>query len=824
MTQIDKSYKNFKEKLDFLIKYNFSDISESDTRSKVIDIIFKDVLNWTEDDIERERYVKVGYYDYEISTSTFRFVIEAKKSLVEFKLPEKGRVFKLKTLYKSNKDVFDQIRSYLFQRSLLYGIITNGRQFIIAKFVNTDGSEWEENDAIIFQNLDSVDSNFIQFYELLSRESVSTLGRIKSFSDSINGKTLVKTNNLKRKDEELVRNKESQELIPVITNVFEEIYSLDTLDNEKILEKCYIKNEDVKKYNSELGFIFSDLPPSFDSRINPVQNTNKTQELLKGEISNSYNRLPDPIIIIGGKGAGKTTFIKYFLEVVLDKETKKHRPLLYLDFRNETESTVKDTKAIYNKLLIQLYENYPNLNLSNFKVLKLIYKNEIEHQQKSFWQHIKDEDSLEIKKSELIERISQDSINHLHKISSYLVQKCNKRLCIVIDNADQLEDFIQKEVFILAHSLHRNIKATILLSLREGYFYKFKNKPPFDAYHSTIFHITAPPYREVLKRRINYVLENYRFPTVNVRRNNISFELTQGSLSQLFSNLYKALFEQANSEILSFLEETAYPNIRGGLEKFKYFLLSGHTKTNIYMSFDYGIVGGNNSIPIWEFVKSVALESNYYYQTESSSLFNIFYPSQSNKNHFTKIRILDYIIQSNEGLSKRNNFIDTRQIIDVFIKAGYTSDVILEELNILYQAGLIFTNNFAGDIEDIVKIDEEHEIGITQSGVFYNRKLLTKFFYYDLILQDTPIYDEESFIIMSTLFPECDNLGNRDLYKRKETLKKFIDYLSSQELIDHSRKEINYNIHSLDFKIINTALESGLNQDIERIEKYLETH
>lgn len=820
MEPIDKAFKVFEEKKEFLDKYNNTGISESDTRSKIIDCIFKDILGWTEDDIERERFVQVGYYDYEISTSTFRFVVEAKKTSVAFQLPSSGRKFKLKTLYNGNKVVIDQIRTYLFQRSLLYGVITNGRQFIIAKFINTDGSEWLDNDVIVYQDLNLIEKKFIEFYELLSKSSISNLGRIKDFRDQKSGKTLVISNNLKRKDEELIRNKESQELIPIITSVFEEIYSLDTMDDEKILETCYVKNEDVKKYNTELGFIFSDLPPSFDSRINPVQNTEKTQSLIKGDILSIQNKLPDPIIIIGGKGAGKTTFIRYFLEIVLDKKVKKNRPILYLDFRNETESTVKDTKAIYKKLIAQLFEKHSSLHLNSFTILKLIYKVELESQQSSYWQHVKSEEELNIKRSEFIEKLSDDPIFHLQKISSYLINQCSKRLCIIIDNADQLEDNIQKDVFILAHSLHRNLRSTILLSLREGYFYLFKNKPPFDAYHSTVYHITAPPYREVLKNRINYVLDNFKFPTVNIRKDNISFELTQGSLTQLFKNLYTTLFERANSEILSFLEETSYPNIRYGLEKFKFFLLSGHTKTNIYMSFEYGKEKKGN-IPIWEFVKSVALESNYYYQADSSFLFNLFYPSPSNKNHFTKIRILNFIVENNESISKRNNFISVSQIIELFNKAGYTSDIILEELNLLYRGGLIFTNNFAGDIEQLIQITEKEEIGITQSGVYYIRTLLTKFFYYDLVLQDTPIYDEDYFQALSALFPECDSNGNRDLYRRKEVLLKFVEYIESQEAIDHSRKEINYNVRSLDMRIINSAKESGLSNELARIDKFL---
>ncbi|HRG07193.1 MAG TPA: hypothetical protein PLJ08_01345, partial [Cyclobacteriaceae bacterium] len=336
MTTIDDAFENFKAKKELLAKYQSQNITESDTRSKVIDLILKDILGWHEDDIERERFVNIGYYDYEVSTAIFRFVIEAKKNLLDFTLPEKGRKVKLKTIYKANKEIIDQIRSYIFQRSLLYGIVTNGRQFIIGKFNNSDGSDWQNNEVIIFQDLDSIEKDFILFYETISKEYVQHHGRLKLFQEEIKWKTIVKTNNLKRKDDELVRNTLSHELIPIITEVFEEIYNLENLKDLRILEECYVKNEDIKKYNSELGFIFSDKPPTFDSRINPTQNTSSTHNQLKEQILNTDNKLPDPIIIIGGTGSGKTTFIKYFLEIELDKDDKKNRPVLYLDFRNET--------------------------------------------------------------------------------------------------------------------------------------------------------------------------------------------------------------------------------------------------------------------------------------------------------------------------------------------------------------------------------------------------------------------------------------------------------------------------------------------------------
>ncbi|GAN32859.1 hypothetical protein [Candidatus Brocadia sinica] len=73
MTIIDKSLEVFKEYKSNFDKYRTETLSESDTRSKILDKLLIDVLGWSETDIKREGYVKVGFFDYELSTSTIMY-------------------------------------------------------------------------------------------------------------------------------------------------------------------------------------------------------------------------------------------------------------------------------------------------------------------------------------------------------------------------------------------------------------------------------------------------------------------------------------------------------------------------------------------------------------------------------------------------------------------------------------------------------------------------------------------------------------------------------------------------------------------------------
>ena len=815
MTEYDIAFKNLAEFEKDYSSYKELDLSESDTRSKILDKLLIEVLGWTEFDIEREGWVRVGFFDYELKTAVFQFVIEAKKNFSEFKLPAKGNEVKLKSIYNGNKDVFDQIRQYVFERGLSYGVITNGTQFIIGQFSNTQGKDWKEQKCIFFKDLSDIKANFDKFYDLLSREAISNYGRIKITETSNIAKTIVKDYSLKRKTSELVRNQISQQLIPIINKVFEEIYNTETLEGKKILEDCYVENKDVKKYNSELGFIFADNPPTFDTRIIPVQNTEKTQEQLKDQIFTDVNILPDPIILIGTAGAGKTTFIKYFSEVLLSKKYKKNRPLVYLDFRLYTSQTIRDTRFIYDNIIKQLENDYPELNLTRFNILKTIYKSEIDKKKQGTWSYfVNNEEKINEATANLIDEIQKDPITHLVAITNYLLYKCNKRICVLFDNADQLNEADQKEVFLLGNGINRNLKSIAIISLREGYFYKWKNKPPFNAYQSIVYHITAPPYREVLEKRINYVMKKFDFQAIDLTAENKQVKFQRGSLEHLFKNLYDTLFNSKNSDVMEFLEETSYPNTRQGLENFKSFLLSGHSKISEYMSFEYGVGQG---IPIWEFFKSVALDSNYYYETSKSKVVNVFYPSKNNTNHFTKIRLLNYLFQKLKRSAKKIDFFPVDDITNEFLKAGYSVDIIEEELQELFDFKLISTSEYSEDIEEESQIEIDSMISITSVGVYYFKSLISRFHYLDLIVQDTPIYDEDWFSKICDEFPDSDEYGNRDLEKRKRTVQEFLKYLSIQEIKD--KKFItNFDDESIMFDI-GKYIHAGLNQDLTRIEQ-----
>ncbi|TKK71658.1 hypothetical protein FC093_01135 [Ilyomonas limi] len=70
---------------------------------------------------------------------------------------------------------------------------------------------------------------------------------------------------------------------------------------------------------------------------------------------------------------------------------------------------------------------------------------------------------------------------------------------------------------------------------------------------------------------------------------------------------------------------------------------------------------------------------------------------------------------------------------------------------------------------------------LTLKGHYYLNELINRFLYYDLIFQDTPIFDINYFNSLKEDFPKSNSEGVRNLEFRKGFVKLFFEYLKTME-------------------------------------------
>lgn len=782
-------------------EYLLEDINESDTRSKLIDDLLINVLGWNEEDIKREKKGDSGKYDYQLSIPGFKFLIEAKKQFSNLKFPVSQNKTIVNFLYNSNKEVFDQIRGYCFDNNLQYGIITNGKQFIILKSINTDGSDWKKNSCLIFNGLDDIDKNYIDFYNNLSKNGVRENGGFSFLQEGETTHFQTIYSNLIDREKELIRNSLSANLTTLIESVFDDIYKNDAFNEDELIKECFVENNETKKNRDEIQKLFEDRAPRIGDVI-PASNTrsivNQIETDLDEEVSKVNYQPPNPIIIIGSKGAGKTTFIKHLFKSQQSSFIKDNHLVIYIDIRNVDKNDLSKIDDIISKRIIeQIHTKYSSLKLHTLNNLKRMYSREIKRKDEGEWNYFKEHDLKEYQKfiSDYLTNAQNDYFFHLKRINEHLIRDRRKRLIVIFDNADQYDEIVQETIFLFSHRMSADAYSGVMVSLREGYFYRWRNSPPFDAYISNVYHISAPKYSEILLKRINFAIKSIDVSgtTSGKTRKGFKTKVQNQDVLLFLRGLKKSIFRDDNSELIDYLSFTTYPNIREGLRVFNRFLISGHTQVDEYVlreKFKQSTERDFQIIPIHEFIKSIGLHNKLYYNSQNSIIHNLFYPSYSSENHFLKYFLLKDLLILHELNGVVGNEKSCSEIINQFIDFGFNLKEINSSIFDLFKFGLIDSNNTLSDTE-ISDLDtftqlNLQSIRITGKGYYYIKSLIGTLVYLDLILQDTPIYNQEYFNRISGVFPKSDLDGKRSLKKRVEATQEFIRYLRySETLLGH---------------------------------------
>jgi len=817
---IDESRTNFEVFLKDFEELRRQDFSESDTRSKIIDKLFIKILDWREEDIVREGHLESGYFDYKFSIPGFHLIVEAKRQINDLILPVNTKRISINTLYKENKEVIDQIRGYTSDSGIDFGIITNGHQFIIGQFVSHDGKAWKNNQVLIFNGFDDILSRYIEFFNNISKFAIIQNGGLSFLISDSEEKPKKIISSLIDREKEIVRNTISAQIAPLIDAIFGEIFDDNIEDDLDFIKECFIENSETIKNKDELNGLFDDRPPEIEE-VSKARNLDSVvkqidKELISIPIFAKEAAPPKPIIIVGTKGAGKTTFINYLFKSKLPENTLKDHPYVYVDFRKYyKEDKSIDTELISNDILDSLYDNYSDLKLHSSNVLKRIYFKEIKRNNESIWEDLVGNDpDYNRKLNEFFENQTSLKQRHLELLSRYLIRERHLRLIIIIDNADQFDLAVQEKVFLFANSLNSNAFCGIFIALREGYYYKWRFKPPFNAFINNVYHVTAPPYSQVLQARIDFTLKKIAFSDKVKGTDDRGFKivLDNQNIKEFLLGLQDSLFEDNNQKIIDFLNFSTFPNIREGLRLFKLFFISGYTDIHEYiLRVRFSQKEKLVTIPLHEFIKSIGLYNKLYYDSEISVIPNLFYPCNNSNDHFLKLWILKYFLEKHEFGGNISKFERYTKFIEDFSQFGYRIDVLNQSIFELLNQEFIDSDEILSDLKWFQFPEREFNISISPKGYYYIKELINHFHYLDMVLQDTPIYVNEYYSKIRAGFPLADVRGKRNMEQRIFTVIEFIHYLEFQE--NKQAKSIIGRFGS----IVDSIKNSGLNQDIDRI-------
>jgi hypothetical protein len=768
--------------------------SEAQTRFDVIDRVIKEILQWEHGQISVEPHttgVRNGFIDYILIAGDNSIIIEAKKVGSSFPSPTRKKKLKLTGTILGTGEIkaaLDQAEDYAINKNADIVMVTNGNCWCFYPLNYTNKSEVYANLLFPFTDLEDAEKLF-NLFEVHNVENDS-LKSISTEDDIILNNKL--NNIVDNCDYRLGRNNIADFIMEGIDHA---IMAEALLDDDKVLESCYVSSDSRVKFDNTLQMHLSQYKPSLIAPAKRIKRHKQKDEFSDAIKVSKPNTTTPVTLLIGSVGSGKSTYLKHFERVKskkLLKEQKAH--WIYIDCE-ELGQSGSPRNFIYNSLKKYLLEDNSD-NPTDFKsLIKPAYEKEITALAKGpYALTAKNPKKFDEKISEIIDDDYKNVEPYVDKVFSYLAAR---QLCIiVIDNVDLYEDEkLETAVFSEAISISKKIKCNTIVSLRDSTFIKHKNSSIFNAYELKKFWINPPSFKEILSKRLTYAKQLLKDQSAEVTLHN-GANLYIEDLGLFFGIVQKSVLNENNSKLLEYLSDR---NPRKGISLIQNFLTSGHIQADKAIS---NYIQGNAefTFPYHEVFKGSILGQWKYYKEDRAEAFNIF---DSNLGSLRLQLLRLYILKFFHNRAKIGlPEIRKEDIIKTISFFGASKDIGEQLILSLKQHSLIHSNDEHLD---------EPNYSITLAGGYYITNLSKLFVYIETVLFDTNIFNVEVFQKISDItidIEDCRDILDR-MKLRKDRMELFFEYLMSIESDLMKIQEIK------DLEFIN-SIEAVVMQELTR--------
>ena len=679
--------------LDTYANLNLASANEAETRLKLIDQIFFELLNWSHDDVSIEERVaedgKSTYADYIFRTANTAFVVEAKKIGVTFESVGDSRKVKLNSKFVKGVtgESIKQAREYCRKKSIQFSVVTNGAQWILFPAIRTDQVNFANSSAVVFDSLSRVlGEEFEEFFELLSREAVISgslelelLGRSE---DQMEQRRLCSFYSA-------IGRGPMNPIYPLIQDAIVQSFTDSIIDrDDDLLAKCYVSSTDRMRFDRKIKMHLQREENLFSKSPRKPLRRNKDSKALADTLKRAINiSRPLAVLVLGPVGAGKTTYLHYSRRIAAQTYFMHRKDRLYpqwieIDFRHfaQDESPVD---FIYSNVRDHLESD---LLLRDWgRAIRPAYSEKVEALRKGPLHLVaKNEEAFDAKVSEMILKEYEETKPYVDRIVGW----CSSHVPVflVVDNVDQFEgSSVQSKIFSTCIALGSRLGVNLVISLRESTYVEHRYSPIFDAFDFDPIQIEPP--------KIGQVLSNRFFVTRNLLRGKSGeFRTHQGikfkvqDLSFFMDIVQSSVL---NTEVGTRIEVMADGDVRLALRMTRQFLERGYTEP--HKAIQVAQRGEKYVLPKHEALRSILLGSQPVYTEQYSVIGN---PFDSRLSRTTAQLLRLFILNALVSMSNDGRFrsLDGPSIKEECNKVGFPEEYVLQVLKDLCRLKFLHTS------------------------------------------------------------------------------------------------------------------------------------
>ncbi len=817
------------EKLDQLRKIEIHalqrDTNEAETRHKIIDFIIHDFLSWPKNRVKVEEYIAPGFVDYVLKKTNGDdlIFIEAKRSGVFFKLPiphnatETSCYISIAKLISDEniKTAMQQVRTYCFDTGCEYACISNGFEWIFFKAFEK-GKRWESLQAFVIRNLDFFRKEYTKAFNSLSFVAITEHSSLPSLLSSTPPKdrsVFFPKERISSYSHTINANRLAVKLRPIATKYFGVIKDDDT----EFMERCYVSQREYQGASDGMRSLIHDsLSPYFESfGVQQLEDTGKGGRL-GGRLTKNLkqNRKNEVLVLFGGKGAGKSTFIKRLLHHNAPRWLREHAAIAIVDLLKVPEDSSVIRPFIWENLIKQL-DKQGLLEADRDTLIRDLFEDRFSTARKQDLAGLSTtSEAYNVKLNELVSGWKRDLAYCAERLVNYLSTQ-GRGAIVAIDNTDQYSSEIQDFCFSSSQEISDRLKCVTLISMREERFFDSKIHGVLDAFQNSGFHISSPKPAEVFKKRLDYTVSVLEKQKPNNEESKIDDEdypfrhdadFSEDAITYL--KILSREFSSDSSPLYNFLTACAHGDIRLSLDLFRSFLLSGYTNV------DEMIANRGWKFQVHQVIKPVMTPNRYFYDESLSDIPNIYQIRFTRHgSHFTALRILRKISKGVDPTSPP--YFSVAELRSYFAETFNMQEDFENNLDVLLRQGFIESDNRLDKYSDSVD-----RIKITNYGMYMLNELAFYFTYLDLICTDCGIFNEET----SNYLTEAARKEYQYFIRgervervkvRLERVQKFIEYLKGEE---YREREL-YSLGMPENEMFSTKSETSFTTEKDRVLK-----
>ncbi len=780
---IDIAFTQFAAIEDEVHKRPQEEWTESDTRLKVIDRILFEVLGWDRNETKTENRAGIGFTDYTMMIGkSNRVLIEAKKEAIDFGLANRvsGKAYKLNgaVFSKEAKEAIHQTIEYAGFKNTELGCATNGQEWIVFRASRLgDGQDTLEGSAFIFASLVAIKENFKLFFDLLSKESSSSL-RFRGEFQNAEGIVFRDLSFLQP-----VRVPTSKKLLPkgefsadfdaLMNSFFERLKGDQDIE---MIRSCFVVTPESKMADEKLSRIADTLVQKL--RQLDTDTGKQLIQLIEEAKLQQKNRF---VLLVGNKGAGKSTFVERFFDSVVPPRTRDDLVVLRVDLAlhsGDVGTVVKWLGQCLMKAAESLVLPLANAIEGWDKCVGAMFFDEYQRWSNVTMSHLyrQDREAFKIEFGKHIEKIRADNPDeYLKRLLHYVTGSAKKIPCLVFDNTDHFTIEFQEAVFQHARSIYEAEFCVVIVPITDKTSWQLSKQGALQSFESEVLYLPVPAPERVIERRTAFLLEKINSGD---KEKSKDYFLSRGIRLKLedigkFAYSLNKLFIESH-ETSKLMGSLANFDIRRVLELTKDVIASPHLKLDDLVKTH--MVGRSDTLPPHKVKQAIVKRMYDIYPTgQHSFVQNLFgLCTDPPTSPLLALRILQFLQDANQQsanaeVEREGVQVAAIKVLDYFAQLGFPAQVTEVYLNALLKTALVLNYD-----PTITVLNFESSIEISPSGCAHLNLALHDHEYIQYMKDVTPLRQKQTYDELIFCFADY-----KHRWKRASTA--FVNYLVSED-------------------------------------------